>query len=55
MGRHPPFVLFHLSVCPICFDAGGALTDGARAGAVTLALVAAGVVAAFVRFAWRLR
>jgi hypothetical protein len=44
-----------LSVCPICFDAGGALTDGARAGAAVLALVATLVLAGFVRFAARLR
>ena len=44
-----------MSICPICFDATGAMTDGARAGAGVLAVVAAGVIAAFVRFAWRLR
>lgn len=54
MGRHPRFILA-LSVCPICFDSTGALTDGARAGAAVLALVAAGVLAAIVRFAARLR
>jgi hypothetical protein len=48
-------LLFHLSVCPICFDSTGALTDGARAGAAVLALVATLVIAAFVRFAARLR
>jgi hypothetical protein len=47
--------LFALSVCPICFDSSGALTDGARAGAAVLALVAAGVIAGIVRFGWRLR
>jgi len=44
-----------LSVCPICFDQGGALTDGARAGAAVLALVAGIVIAAIARFAARLR
>jgi hypothetical protein len=48
-------LLVHLSVCPICFDSTGALTDGARAGALVLALVAAGVIAGFARFAARLR
>ena len=43
-----------LSVCPICFDAAGALTDGARAGALVLALAAAVVIGGFVRFGWRL-
>jgi len=47
-------VVLHLSVCPICFDAAGALADGARAGAATLAIVAAVVIAGFVRFAWRI-
>jgi hypothetical protein len=54
MGRHPRFVLA-LSVCPICFDSSGALTDGARAGAAVLAVVAAGVIIAIARFAARLR
>jgi hypothetical protein len=41
--------------CPICLDsAGSLLADGARAGATVLALVAAIVLAGFVRFAWRL-
>jgi hypothetical protein len=44
-----------LSVCPICFDSAGALTDGARAGAVVLAIVAAGIITAMVRFAVRLK
>jgi len=44
-----------LSVCPICFDQSGALTDGARAGAAVLALVVTVVITAIVRFAWRLR
>ena len=44
-----------LSVCPICFDASGALTDGARAGAAVLAIVAVGVIAAIARFAARLK
>lgn len=47
--------VYALSVCPICFDSAGALTDGARAGALVLALTAAGVVAALARFGWRLR
>jgi hypothetical protein len=55
MDRDPGRVLFHLSICPICFDATGALTGGARAGAITLALVTAVVIAGLVRFAWRLR
>lgn len=42
-----------LSLCPICFDAASALTDGARAGALVLALVATAVIGGFVRFAWR--
>lgn len=54
MDRHPDRVLL-LSLCPICFDATGALTGGARAGALTLALIAAVIIAGFVRFAWRLR
>jgi hypothetical protein len=54
MDRNPRRVLY-LSVCPICFDASGALTDGARAGAAVLAIVAAVVIAAVVRFAARLR
>lgn len=52
-GNHR-FVLA-LSVCPICFDSAGALTDGARAGAAVLAIVAAVVIAGIVRFAARLR
>jgi hypothetical protein len=44
-----------LSICPICFDTTGALTDGARAGAMVLAAVAALVITAIVRFAARLR
>lgn len=32
----------------------GLLADGARAGALVLALVAVGVLGAFARFAWRL-
>ena len=55
MGRNPRLLLFHLSICPICFDQAGALTDGARAGAAVLAVVAAVVIGGFVRFAWRLR
>jgi hypothetical protein len=54
MDRHHRGILV-LSVCPICFDASGALTDGARAGAAVLAIVAAVVIAAIVRFAARLR
>lgn len=54
MDRHPCVVLA-LSVCPICFDSSGALTDGARAGALVLALIAAGIIAAFARFAVRFR
>jgi hypothetical protein len=54
MDRHPDRFLL-LSLCPICFDATGALTGGARAGALTLALIAAVIIAGFVRFAWRLR
>jgi hypothetical protein len=54
MDRHSRIVL-HLSVCPICFDSTGALTDGARAGAAVLAIVLAVVVAGLVRFALRLR
>ena len=42
-------------VCPICFDATGALTNGVRAGAAALAIVAVVVLAGFARFAWRLR
>jgi hypothetical protein len=54
MARHRR-VVFHLSLCPICFDSAGALTDGARAGALVLALVAAVVLGGIVRFASRLR
>ena len=55
MARHPRMFLVQLSVCPICFDQAGALTDGARAGAVVLGLVLVCVVVGFVRFAVRLR
>jgi hypothetical protein len=48
-------LVVHLSVCPICFDASGALTDGARAGALVLAVLAAVIIAGFARFAARLR
>ena len=44
-----------MSVCPICFDQAGALTDGARAGAVALAIIAGLVIAGIARFAARLR
>jgi hypothetical protein len=44
-----------MSVCPICFDQAGALTDGARAGAAVMAVVAIAVLTAIVRFAARLR
>jgi hypothetical protein len=54
MGRTAR-VVGHVSVCPICFDSSGALTDGARAGAVVLALAATFVIGAIVRFALRLR
>jgi hypothetical protein len=54
MARYPRSVLA-LSVCPICFDSAGALTDGARAGAMVLALIAAAVLTGIVRFAWRFR
>jgi hypothetical protein len=54
MDRHSRFVLA-LSVCPICFDAGGALTDGARAGAAVLVVIVTIVIAGVVRFAARLR
>jgi len=54
VARRTPHVAL-LSVCPICFNAASALTDGVRAGALVLALVAAVVIAGFVRFAWRLR
>ena len=53
-GLRTPHVAL-LGLCPICFDATGALTSGARAGAIALALVTAVVIAGFVRFAWRLR
>jgi hypothetical protein len=55
MGGNPPLFLRALSLCPICFDEAGALTDGARAGAAVMAVVALAVIAAFVRFAARLR
>ena len=55
LKSRPPSGFGLLSICPICFDATGALTGGARAGALTLAIVAAIVIAGFVRFAWRLR
>jgi hypothetical protein len=54
MDRDSRFVSA-LSVCPICFDSAGALTDGARAGALVLGIVATIVIAGFVRFAARLR
>jgi hypothetical protein len=40
--------------CPVCFDATGLLTDGARAGAAVLALVLALVLGCIGRFARRL-
>jgi hypothetical protein len=40
---------------PHSFDATGALMGGARAGAITLALVAGLVIAGIISFAWRLR
>jgi len=55
MDRDSHRVLHLLSLCPICFESTGALTGGARAGAITLALVTAVVIGGFVRFAWRLR
>lgn len=54
MDRDSRFVLA-LSLCPICFDRSGGLTDGARAGAAVLALVAVVVIGGIVRFAARLR
>jgi hypothetical protein len=40
--------------CPFCLDAKGSLlADGARAGALVLAIVLVGVLGAIVRFAWR--
>jgi hypothetical protein len=54
MDRHTRGIAV-LSLCPICFDSGGALTDGARAGAAVLAVVAVVIIAGFVRFAARLR
>ena len=53
-ARRTPHVAL-LSLCPLCFEPTGALTGGARAGALTLAIVTALVIAGFVRFAWRLR
>jgi hypothetical protein len=55
MDRDSDRVLRLLSVCPICFDQTGGLTDGARAGALVLVLVAAAIIGGLVRFAWRLR
>ena len=41
--------------CPFCLDGTQSLlADGARAGALVLAIVAAGVIGAFARFAWRI-
>ncbi len=41
--------------CPFCIEGNDSrLSDGARAGALVLGLVAAAVVAGFARFAWRL-
>lgn len=41
--------------CPFCLDGTQSLlADGARAGALVLAVVAAGVIGAFARFAWRI-
>jgi hypothetical protein len=41
--------------CPICLEgAEGLLSGGVRSGAIVLALVAAGVLGVFARFAWRL-
>jgi hypothetical protein len=54
MDRDSPFRVA-VSLCPICFDTAGALSDGARAGAAVLAVVAALVIAAFARFAARLK
>jgi hypothetical protein len=44
-----------LLACPFCLDGTQSLlADGARAGALVLALVAAAVIGAFARFAWRI-
>jgi hypothetical protein len=41
--------------CPFCLDGTDSLlADGARAGALVLVLVAAGVIGAFARFACRI-
>ena len=41
--------------CPFCLDGTDSLlADGARAGALVLAVVALGVILVIVRFAWRL-
>jgi len=41
--------------CPFCLDGTeNLLADGARSGALVLALVAVVVIGAFARFAWRL-
>jgi hypothetical protein len=44
-----------LVACPFCLDGTtNLLTDGARAGALVLALVTVAIIAGFARFAWRL-
>jgi hypothetical protein len=57
MAGDPRQLLSRLSVlgCPFCLDGTeNLLADGARAGALVLALVALAVVGGIARFAWRL-
>jgi hypothetical protein len=57
MGRHSDRLLSRLTPlgCPICFEGlDSLLADGVRAGALVLAVVAAAVIGAFARFAWRI-
>jgi hypothetical protein len=57
MARDSRQLLSRLTLlgCPICLDGTESLlTDGARSGALVLAIVAVAVVGGFARFAWRL-
>lgn len=57
MGRDSRQLLSRLTFlgCPFCLDGTESLlADGARAGALVLAIVAAVVIGGLARFAWRL-
>lgn len=57
MARDSGQLLSRLTLlgCPFCLDGTESLlADGARSGAVVLALVATMVIGGFARFAWRI-